>query len=92
MFFCFAKNFEKLHFLVLNVNRFEILLRTQRGVTLLVWTICCVDSDKILILFDGKLGFLANGNNINISVIILSLLRLIEGLSFKNNCFDWLTT
>jgi len=45
--FFFDKTCQKLNYPVSNVNRFENLLRTQRGVPLFVWTICCVVSDKI---------------------------------------------
>jgi len=68
------------------------LLRTQRGIALLVWTICCVVSDKILILFVAKFGLLTNGKNWNFSAILLLLLGLMEGPSLYNNCFDWLRT
>jgi len=50
-YFFFDKNCQKLNYSVLEGNRFEFWLGIQRGVTLLVWTICSVVSDKILILF-----------------------------------------
>jgi len=40
-----------------NVNRFEISLQAQRGMTLHNWTICCFVLVKILILIGPKLGF-----------------------------------
>jgi len=48
--FFFNKNCQKLNYSVLEGNRFEFWLGIQRGVTLLGWTICCVVSDKILII------------------------------------------
>jgi len=57
----FVENGTKLKFSGLNVNRLEILLRAQRGMTLHNWIIYCFFSDKILILNGAQLGFKTYG-------------------------------